>query len=755
MLLQLQVELPSKLWVIAIPILLLPHHFFPRVRPLIALAFGFLWALLHAHSVMDYGISDELHGKDVYVEGVVVSLTESNYRRTRFEFQIDRMELNGSEQRLPGRVQVSWYRFAPKIVAGQRWGLVLRLKRPHGFANPGGFDYEGWLLQRGIRASGYVRKSKQNRLLEEGGLLSIQRWRQQIRDKINTISSDTNGAALLNGLVIGDRSGIKQPQWQIFTRTGTNHLIAISGLHIGIVFGFIFFVVRRVWALSKYLPLVLPSQQAASLSGLVAAMIYAAMAGFAIPTQRAMIMLLVFVFGYFLRRPPRPTSAMSTALLLVVIWDPLTLLSAGFWLSFSAVTAIFFGFTGRVGKISLLQQWGRVQWMIALGLAPVLLAMSFQISLLAPLVNMVVVPLFSIIIVPLSLFAVLLLFLFEPLGIKMVELVGWILAGGMDGLSYLASIPFVVWTTPELPIWVWPFALIGVVLLLSPRGLSARWLGLLFLAPIMFIRPIGPEHGTVKITVLDVGQGLAVVIQTQTHSMLYDLGPKFSDDFNTGSAVVLPYMRSVGIDMVDLLMLSHGDTDHSGGLSGVLGQLGIASVLSGEPEELNVDANLCRAGESWSWDGVSFRILHPGSDSRWKENNSSCVLKIETAGRSLLIPGDIEKAVEKQMVKEKEAELDSDLVIIPHHGSKSSSSAQFIRAVSPKYAIVSAGYRNRYGFPNDKVVERWRSVGAVVLNTADLGAIEVEIDANGNVSTPIYHRLERLRYWHQPLIPRM
>jgi competence protein ComEC len=433
---------------------------------------------------------------------------------------------------------------------------------------------------------------------------------------------------------------------------------------------------------------------------------------------------------------------------LVLILDPLAVLSAGLWLSFAAVAAIFFGITGRVGKIGWIQQWGRVQWMIALGLAPVLLSMSFQVSLLAPIINMVVVPLFSFIIVPLSLFTVLLLSIYEPLGTHMVELMCWTLAAGLDLLGYLNAIPFVVWTAPELPNWVWPFALIGVFVLLSPRGIPARWLGVLFLTPVVLIRPAAPEYGAVNLTVLDVGQGLALVVQTQNHTLIYDLGPSFSDDFNTGSAVVLPYLHNSGIDRVDLLMLSNADMDHSGGLPGLLGKVDIDSILSGEPDRLEINAGLCSSGKTWSWDGVVFKLLHPESDSVWSGNNASCVLKVEVAGSSLLIPGDISKVVERFLIADYRDELESDLVIIPHHGSKSSSSTRFTQSVSPRYAIVSTGYRNRYGFPDAGVVKRWRAAGAQVLNTAELGAIELKISPDGSISTPNYHRLTQQRYWH-------
>ena len=735
---------------------MVPFYFYRRLRPLLALMLGFLWALLHAHTALDRGIAAELQGKDLYVHGVVVSLPNQTKKSSKFEFQVERIELDGSELPSPGRIRLSWYRAAAKIEAGQRWGLKVRLKRPRGFANPGGFDYEGWLYQRGIRATGYVRKSEQNRVLGEvRGLVSIQGWRQTIRDKINALSTEPASAALLNGLVVGDRSGIKQEQWQLFARTGTSHLIAISGLHIGIVFGLIFFVVRRAWCISNTMPLQIPAQQAAAIFGFIAAVIYAAMAGFAIPTQRALIMLLVFVVGYLLRRPPMPSRALAMALLLVVLWEPLALLSAGFWLSFTAVAVIFFGISGRIGKIGWLQQWGSVQWMIALGLAPVLLAMGLQVSLLAPLINLIAVPLFSFVMVPLCLSTVLLLFMSEPVGVQLLVFTNWMLTQGLGGLEYLSGISFVVWTAPEMPLWVWPPVVAGAVMLLSPRGLPARWLGLLFLAPIVLVRPATPEYGAVNFTVLDVGQGLAVVLQTQHHTLLYDLGPRFSDDFDAGSAVVVPYMRSLGIDRVDRLIISNGDMDHSGGLSGVLGQVDIGLIQSGEPGRLNVTAELCRAGDSWNWDGVGFRILHPAADEAWKGNDSSCVLKIEVGDRTLLIPGDIERDVEKMLLDRVKGELGSDLVIMPHHGSKSSSTIGFVRAVSPSYAIVSSGYRNRYGFPDTGVVGRWRSVGSEVLNTAELGAIELNIAANGVISQPKYHRMQQHRYWQQAAIPRM
>ncbi len=749
---QWQTELPPLWWVIALPVLLYVFYRFKRLRLFLAPILGLLWALIHAHLVLSHTLDSNLEGKDLYIEGVIASLPDQTIERASFEFMVERLYLNDTEQSSPGRVRLGWYRNASQLITGERWGLIVRLKQPHGFSNPGGFDYEGWLFQKDIRATGYVRNSERNRILSgSDGPFSIQRWRQDIRDKINRLSSDPVGAALLNALVVGDRSGINRQQWEIFTNTGTNHLIAISGLHIGIIAGLAFFMARRSWVLSQGLILWLPASHAAAICALIAASIYAAMAGFSVPTQRALIMLVVFTGGYLLRRPPRPYRALSLALLLVVIWDPLVVLSPGFWLSFTAVAAIFYGFAGRIRAVGWVRRWGRVQWFVSLALAPVLLAMSLHVSLLAPLINLVAVPLFSFFVVPLSLVSVALIYLFEPLGMKLLEFAGWALITGMDGLSYISSIPLVVWSGAQMPWWVWPPSLLGVLLLLSPQGMPARWLALLFLAPLIIVRPASPEIGAASITILDVGQGLSVVVRTHGHTLLYDLGPRFSAEFDAGSAVVVPYLRQADIDVVDMLILSNGDMDHAGGLSGLAGKVKIESILSGEPQRLEVDAGLCVAGNAWNWDGVDFRILHPSSLSNaWKGNNSSCVLQIEVADRLVLIPGDIQNEVETQLVAANRELLRADLVVIPHHGSKSSSSVDFIHAVSPSLAIVSAGYHNRYGFPHREVVKRWLAVGAMVMSTARLGAIEVKVSADGSILPSVYQRLQQQRYWHQP-----
>lgn len=752
--LQWQATLPSIWWITVLPLLLYLLYRSSRMSWILVPAVGLLWALLHAHLILAQGLATALEGEELYLEGVIVSLPDQTAERTRFELQVEKMFQDEVEHPSPGRIRLGWYRSAPKLRAGDRWGLMVRLKQPHGFMNPGGFDYEGWLFQQGIRATGYVRTSKRNRLLGQAyGLVSIQRWRQGIGDRINRLMTDSSGAALLNALVIGDRTGIKPQHWELFANTGTNHLIAISGLHIGIVAGLAFFLMRRFWVASETLTMWLPAPHAGAIFALLAAAVYAAMAGFAIPTQRALIMLLAFTLGFLLRRPPRPGRVLAMALLLVVIWDPLVVLSAGFWLSFVAVAAILYGFSGRIGKIGWIKQWGRVQWLVALALAPLLLALSLQVSLLAPLVNLIAVPLFSFIIVPLALLSTLLLYLFEPMGVPVLEFTGWLLVTAMGGLRFISDIPFTAWSGSEVPVWVWPPAFFGVLLLLSPSAVPARWLGVVFLAPLVSLRPNIPAFGAAQISVLDVGQGLAVVIRTRQHTLLYDLGPRFSASFNAGSAVVLPYLRQSGIVRADLLILSNGDLDHRGGLPGLLDKVEISSILSGEPQRLEVEAELCRAGSNWSWDGVDFRILHPAYDAVWKGNNSSCVLQVEVAGRRVLIPGDIHAEVEQQLVAVASDRLKADLVVIPHHGSNSSSSTSFTEAVAARYAIASAGYRNRYGFPKQDVVGRWRATGAKVLNTAELGSIEVSIGADGVITPPVYHRLQRQRYWHQPIKP--
>ncbi len=748
--LQWKVVLPAVTWCGMIPLLLLCLPFLPRLRLPLLFALGFLWALLHAHWILSTGLAPELEGRDLLVEGVIVSLPERQGRRVRFEFEVERLQAAGAGQYLsPGRVRLSWYETAPALRVGDRWSLKVRMKQPHGFMNPGGFDYEGWLFRQGIRATGYVRGTDENRRLGEGGIrYAIQRWRQALRIQIVRVAGDPSAAALLTALVIGDRSGIERSQWELFTRTGINHLIAISGLHIGIVAGLSFLLIRLIWSRFGWLLLRIPAPQAAAFGALLAAAFYAAMAGFALPTQRALVMLLALLGSLLLRRSSSPGHGLSLALLAVVILDPFSVLSIGFWLSFAAVAAILYSISGRLGKKGFLWQWGRVQWVISLALIPVLVAWGLKVSLVAPLVNLIAVPLFSFLLLPLVLAGAVLLTLSDSLGGMLLQATGWMLGQGIDGLTWVAGLPVVSWGPGERPPWSWLAAMVGGVLLLAPCGLPGRWLGMVFFLPLVTLRPPGPPHGDVWFTLLDVGQGMSVVLRTRNHTLVYDTGPRFSARFDAGSAVLVPYLRTFGIDYVDRVILSNGDQDHQGGLGGLLQRIAVGAISSGEPGRITErQSTLCQDGEKWSWDGVQFRILHPVKSSGWRGNDASCVLQVEAGGRRILIPGDIGARAESALLLAHGAVIKSDLLVVPHHGSATSSSPAFVRVVSPDYALASTGYRNSYGFPRTEVLMRWQDVGSKILNTAETGALTFRLDADGSIAPPEIYRRDTGRYW--------
>ncbi|MEJ1341319.1 MAG: DNA internalization-related competence protein ComEC/Rec2 [Candidatus Sedimenticola sp. (ex Thyasira tokunagai)] len=721
-----------------------------RLRLSACFLLGFCWASLHGHWSLDALLPAELEGKSLQAVGVVASLPVTEGRRTRFEFRIEALEFEGRVVSSPGLTRISWYGMQSELQMGERWHLLLRLKRPHGMYNPGTFDYQGWLFQKGIHATGYVRQDAGNQLLNSDIERTIlDSWRLSIREMLEKSMISGSGEGLLRALVIGDREGITHQQWEVFRRSGTNHLMAISGLHIGIVAGWVMLLGGRLWRLSPRLCLMLAAPRAAAIMALLAALLYAGLAGFAIPALRALVMLLVALGGVIAARPVRPFRGLCWALLVILLFDPVAVLSAGFWLSFGAVAVILGGIGGRIAlSKSSLYTLFRIQWLVTLGLAPVLLVWDFGVSPIAPLVNLLAVPLFSLLLVPLALFSTLLSLVVPVVGYPLLLITGQLLQYAASALESVANAPFDMLIAPSLPVWCWIAAVVAVVLALLPRGVPGRWLGMLLVVPLVTHKPVPLSQGEVELTLLDVGQGLSVVIRTSEHTLLYDAGPGFPSGFNTGDAVVVPYLRQLGVTSLDKVLVSNGDMDHSGGLGAVLKQLPVSEIVSGEPERLGIDGVApCKAGDRWRWDGVDFRILHPAREAYWEGNNASCVLLIESGGERMLLTGDIEREVEAALVATVPEQIDADLVVIPHHGSLTSSSKPFIEAVSADLALVSSGYRNRYHFPKKEVVARWRSSGSRVFNTAESGALTLRMGKDGGIREVVAYRNSARRYW--------
>lgn len=724
---------------------------------------GIIWVTLHAGLLLQDPLARELEGKNLWVEGIIADLPKPGEYGPRFEFQVLNGSLDGQAVTLPSKIQLSIYRRdsvadptpAPPdsftknsplqtLQVGDQWGFLVRLKRPYGFQNPGGFDYEGHLFHKGIRATGYVRDDVPPRLIASRlSSRPIDRVRQHLSAGIDKALSDNPYAGFIKAFATGDETGISDVQWTVLQRTGTTHLVAISGMNIGLVAGIVFFLMRWLWALPGFPVLRWPAHKVAAVAAMFAAVGYSALAGFAIPTQRAMLMLAVVLGAILLGRQSRPSHLLALALLLVLIHDPLAVMSAGLWLSFAAVAVILLATHGRIGETRL-SQWNRLQWVIAIGLLPLMLATFQQTSLSGPLANMLAIPVIEIIVIPLTLLGVVALpSLPEPVSQLLFQAAAWPLDGLWPVLEYFAGLEHTLWVQHAPPAWTLAVAGIGALLLLAPRGWPARWLGILWLLPMLLLRPPGPAQGDIWLTLLDVGQGLAAVVRTERHVLVFDTGPRFSTRFDTGSAVLTPYLRNNGVDRLDTLIVSHGDNDHIGGASSLLDAFPALRVLSSVPESLP-GAQLCRAGQTWSWDGINFTILNPQEQSL-SENNDSCVLKITGPGGTILLTGDIEAEAEQRLIEGWGNRLQADILVVPHHGSKTSSTDAFLATVNPELALLPVGYRNRYRHPHPTVMQRYRDHGIQVLDSPTEGAITIKLHVGGaEVSS---YRREKRRYW--------
>lgn len=742
--------LPAAAWGFAlIPLALLALRW--RVARLpAACAGGFLWALFQAHQILTPALAPALEGRDLVLEGVVAAIPEQLDRGARFQFQVERMNDGARELPVPGRVRLSWYEGAPELRAGERWRLTARLKRPHGFSNPGGFDYEGWLYQNRIRATGYVRAGADNqRLMDDASGYAVQRVRQRMFDRLSAALAGRGLGGVIGALAIGERQGIGQLQWDVFRRTGTTHLVAISGLHVGMIAGLVFFIVRALWARLGRLPLYWPAPQAAAVAALAAALVYAALAGFSIPTQRTVIMIGVVMVALLRRRHAAPARTLMTALLCVLVYDPLAVMNSGFWLSFGAVAAILFGMNQRVGREVWWRRASRLHLLVTVALAPPLLVLFQQVSLVSPLANLIAVPWVTLGVVPLVLAGCAVQALWPALGDPLLRLAETLLSWLWPLLEGLAAPDALQWTQAVPAGWTIAPAVLGVVLLIAPRGLPGRWLGAVWLLPALLTAPPRPAPGELWFTLLDVGQGLAAVAWTRHHVLVYDTGPRYGGEFDAGSAVLLPFLRFHGLQRIDTLMIGHGDNDHLGGAAALAGEIDVGRVLSSVPARIPWwRAGHCRQGQAWVWDGVRFEVLHPGPEAALHGNDASCVLRIHTGAGALLLTGDIEAPAERRLLRDRPQVLPAEVLVAPHHGSKSSSGAAFIAQVGPRYVLFPSGYRNRWGFPHPAVVERYRAAGAQLYSSAEHGALTVKFTARGAIVPPAAHRREFMRYWH-------
>ena len=756
---------------------------------------GFAWASFVAQAALSSELAKADEGRDFEIVGTIDSLPSRQDGSTRFNFAVE------SPSAVPPRIVLSWYagmragRGAPppELLPGERWRLKVRLQRPHGNANPFGFDYELWLLEQGIRATGYVRAEGRNERLS--GFVptahnAVERSRHAIREHINAALPDARYAGVIAALAMGDQRAISQQDWQMFSRTGISHLVSISGLHITMIAGLVAWLVGWLWRKSFFvpewqLPLLLPSARLAVIAGFIAAWGYVALAGFGVPAQRTLYMLAVVALAVWLDRLSAISHVLALAAGVVVILDPWAVMWPGFWLSFGAVAAILYATVGRMshagtapshgdfasampGGAALPPGAGRhatwfarlrenlrlaavTQLAVTVGLVPLTMLLFSQVSVISPLANAIAIPVISLLVTPLALAGSVLP---NPLAAPVLQCAHWLLEALLDMLQWLSAQPLAVWSAPA-PGWpIFAFALAGTAWMLAPRGWPLRWLGLACWLPLLSAQPTSPLAGELRAIAFDVGQGMAILIETSGHRLLYDTGPAYTPETNGGNRVILPYLRARGITALDGMIVTHSDTDHSGGALAVLRDIRTGWVLSSLPAGHPIAAASprhahCMAGQQWEWDGIRFEMLQPSAagyeDPSLKPNARGCTLRVTSRTGSLLLPADIEAPQEAALVAAVPEKLRADVLLVPHHGSGTSSTPGFLAAVQPQHAVFQLGYRNRYHHPRADVLQRYVDMGAGIWRTDEAGAVTLVFGDRVDVTA---WRAQHPRYWY-------
>jgi competence protein ComEC len=651
------------------------------------------------------------------------------------------------DTRVPDRVRVSW--FEPPVVPriGETWELELRLRRPRGRLNPGVFDVETWLFREKYQASGYVVAGKRNRLLWSGDATPLDRFRARFVARARAAAGSAETAAVLAALGVGARHLVSREQWDRFAATGTSHLMAISGLHVGLaaLVGFVL-----VFGAAVLVPVRGNHFLAAMLLGVVIAGAYALVSGLGVPSRRAVIMLLAAALSVARRRQVDSVAVVALAASIVFLTDPIATLTPGYHLSFAAVVLLLWlarrrdrvraGVTGPVRRLVVMQVF------LMFGLLPLTVLIFGRFAVLATPVNLVAVPVFSLLTVPMTIAAGAVGEFCDALSLTLLRIAGLSVALVESVIGFAAAVPFVDGSIAEIDGVAWLFLAMSLTWVLLPLAWPARRVAVLGVVALLAWRSPPPPASCLDSWVLDVGQGLAVVVRTRQDVTVYDTGMAWRGGGNAAQQVILPFLARRGIDGISLLVISHADLDHSGGATELLQHMAVGHVFAGEPLK-GLRASPCQRGQGW-WSGaIRFEFLHPDRETRADGNNASCVLRVSAGSHSLLLTGDIERQAERELLASRTA-LAADVVVVPHHGSRTSSTPAFVDAVGPTIAVVSAGHANRWGLPVPQVVSRWQSGGATILNTADEGAVFLRICAAGGIADVATERRRRRRFWH-------
>ncbi|MDR6992509.1 DNA internalization-related competence protein ComEC/Rec2 [Luteimonas sp. 3794] len=718
-----------------------------RGRALAAFCVGAALCGLHAAHALSIQLPASMERGDFAVRGQIVGLPVHEPQRTAFLFRVAGDDSVPAPLR--GRLlRLSWYddrREGPDLRryglhAGSQWAFTARLRAPRGLRNPGWFDGEKRAMAQRVTAVGYVRSAEPVTRLDAGR--GVDRWRERVATRIDGVV-DRDSARYVRALAIGDTRALSDLDWEALRATGLTHLIAISGFHVGMVGGFFAWGATAVWWCLPWLGRWLPRPQAAAIIALLASTVYAAVAGWELPTLRTVLMIGVVVIARLARRHLRIADSLAYAAIAVVLVDPMSVLSAGFWLSFAGVAWLVWCLPDA-RELSKLRGLLASQWVATIGLLPLTVILFGQASLAGPIANLVAIPWWSLVVVPLALIGTGLEAIHTGAGDWAWRSAAWAFELSWPLFDWLAASPISLWWLPEPHWFALPLALLAAFWMLLPGGVPGRWLAALLWLPLLWPDRRLPQHGEAELVVLDVGQGLSVLIRTAHHALLYDAGPAIPEAFDAGERVVVPALQALGVRHLDAIVISHGDADHAGGFGAVQRRFAAPVVFAPQWDRVP-GASPCVMGSAWEMDGVTFRFLHPDLYFPAFRNPSSCVLRVETAHGAALLPGDIDDLVERMLVRRDAASLAADVVIAAHHGSRSSSDPAFVQASGAAVAMMSAGHGNRFGHPHGEVVRRWTHVGAAVGSTAGGGATRLRLQAGGLVVTQ--ERVRRPRLW--------
>ena len=809
---------------------------------------GFGYAAWRAEMRLALSLPTAWEGRDLEVQGAIRGLPSRDEKGARFLFDVD--SVAAPIGHFPRTIQLAWIDQKgpppPLLEPGARWRLTVRLKRPHSNANYGVRDAEAGLLARNVRATGYISTPAKTQRLDgyASGLgVSVDRWRAALRARIDTVLADAPHRGIVVALAVGAQDEVSAADWLLMRATGTSHLVAISGLHIGFVAGLAGWLAGALWRRSGLVgrnwPLRIPAQLIAVTAGTMFAALHAALAGFNVPAQRALWMAGVVALAFVSGRSVAPSWVLAWALGLVLLLDPWAPVSAGFWLSFCAVGAILYAMSGRprvradergdgadagpdvdpdagggsgargadVGAaggqvatrfsarmLPVLHARGRVfvermrsaahvQFAVTIALAPLTIYWFSQIPLIGPLANAFAIPWVSLFVTPAVLAGVVLPMPIDAYAFRAAHALLELL---IVGLQMLSGPGWALWRLPQPDGWVLAVAAVGVLWCLAPRGWPLRWAAPLTWLPLLLPPPPGPPSGSFRLTALDIGQGSSILVETTHHALLFDAGPG-PESTHAGERVVVPYLQANGVYTLDTMVISHEDSDHSGGAPAVLQGVEVRQLLGGlvpsnalwdKARAVGADTVRCAAGQHWQWDGVDFSILWPDPGPlSGNPNAHCCVLRVSMAGAgespghaagspaaptvSALLAADIEAPVERILLARDRSALPAQIVVVPHHGSKTSSTEPFLDSIEPLVAVFQVGYRNRFHHPNPGVFERYLG-RHIELTRSDVdGAVQIMaqgtlaagIRAQGNLAQdtpppPATLTLERYRTAH-------